>query len=394
MIRSIQVNRFKSLRHTPEIRLGRVNLLTGANGRGKSSLCQVLLLLSQTWKSDLMNNLLPNGMWKSLGTYDDIVYTYDDDKSIEFNFVTDAAAENRFHLVYRKSKERPTLGTVDEVKVDGRPISDSSASTLNFMVSENFDLTDSADGDVRLTKLSDYPSLMALQRMYYIAAERKAASFREAIDDSMRDDFLSPYGTNVLNLLWRHRDEGILHEVERMLQQVMDGGMISIRSLGNELELTLNSVANSILYQPVNVGFGFSYLLSLITAVVLAPNNSFLIVENPEAHLHPAAQARMMNLLIDCAYERGIQLFVETHSDHILNSALRAVKEPGRSLTSDDFEVVFFTNTTNQEGHAESKVMNLEVNRMGHILNPPTQFFEQYALDLRALYAPPHRNHE
>ena len=49
MIKTIQIDRFKSLRHTLPAELGRVTLLTGANGRGKSSFCQALLVLSQTW---------------------------------------------------------------------------------------------------------------------------------------------------------------------------------------------------------------------------------------------------------------------------------------------------------------------------------------------------------
>ena len=123
--------------------------------------------------------------------------------------------------------------------------------------------------------------------------------------------------------------------------------------------------------------------------MVLAPNDSFIIVENPEAHLHPSAQAKMMNEMIAVAKERRIQLIVETHSDHILNTSLRAVKEHKLDLM--DLQVLFFSNHTDDEGHVEARVQNLELNQMGHILNPPKQFFEQYSIDLRALYAPPSR---
>ena len=72
MIRAIQIERFKGLRHTPLLNLGKVNLLTGENGRGKSSLCQVLLTLAQTWDVEAMDALLPNGEWVKLGSYEDI----------------------------------------------------------------------------------------------------------------------------------------------------------------------------------------------------------------------------------------------------------------------------------------------------------------------------------
>ena len=82
MIKTIQIDRFKSLRHTLPAEMGRVTLLTGANGRGKSSFCQALLVLSQTWRRGWMDNLLPNGVWKNLGEYDDIVNAFDQDKTI------------------------------------------------------------------------------------------------------------------------------------------------------------------------------------------------------------------------------------------------------------------------------------------------------------------------
>ena len=74
----------------------------------------------------------------------------------------------------------------------------------------------------------------------------------------------------------------------------------------------------------------------------------------------------------------------------VLATSLRAVKE--RKLEVRDLQVLFFSNHTDEEGNMEARVQNLEVNQLGHILNPPKQFFEQYSLDLRALYAPPSRH--
>ena len=93
-----------------------------------------------------------------------------------------------------------------------------------------------------------------------------------------------------------------------------------------------------------------------------------------------------MNELIATANEREVQLIVETHSDHVLNTALRAVNE--HRLGVEDLAVLFFSNHQGEDGFTEAKVRNLDINAMGHILNPPRQFFEQYSTDLRALYAP------
>ena len=109
-----------------------------------------------------------------------------------------------------------------------------------------------------------------------------------------------------------------------------------------------------------------------------------IIVENPEAHLHPAAQAKLMNALIEMANRKNLQVFVETHSDHILNTSLLEVKDG--KLTTDGFQVLFFSGRTNEDGHFESTVQNLEVTKVGHIIDAPRMFFEQYATDLEKLY--------
>ena len=360
MIRNIQIDRFKSLHHTPLVKLGRVNLLTGANGRGKSSFCQSLLTLSQTWRRGMMESLLPSGIWKDLGSFDDIVYAYSEDK---------------------------TIG-VQSAMVGGLSIRDDAGSSRDEEDEDELD-DGGKESEIRLASLRDFPSLIALERMFYVAAERKAAPAIQPLDETTPHFYVAPDGSNVLNVLWKNSDRESIKNVQELLDFVLDGGRLRLDQAGDQLVLRINSVADGHFFQPVNVGYGYSYILSLLASVVLATTGSFIIVENPEAHLHPAAQAKVMNVLIAAATERNIQLIVETHSDHILNTALRAVND--HKLTVGDFEVLFFSNHINEDGSVEAHVQNLEVNQLGHILNPPLGFFEQYSIDLQALYAPPTR---
>ena len=381
MITSIQIDKFKSLRHTEQVKMGRVTLLTGANGRGKSSFCQSLLTLSQTWRRGMMNSLLPTGVWKDLGAYDDIVYAFDEDKIIGIHIITDDERDNNFELHFRRSVENPTLGEILNVKVGGQPIDDDSGSSG----AGDGNVESEDDNQIRISSLGDFSSLMALKRMFYVAAERVAAPGFQPLDETTPFEYMAPNGDNVLNVLWKNRNSGCIEKAQEMLNRILDGGRISLESLGDRLAMRINSVDDGYYYLPANVGYGYSYILSLITAAVLAPKESFIIVENPEAHLHPSAQAKMMNELLYVAKEREIQLIVETHSDHILNTALRAVNE--QNLNEKDLAVLFFSNIIGEDGHTESKVRNLDINPMGHILNPPKQFFEQYSIDLRALYS-------
>lgn len=382
MIAKIQIDRFKSLRHTPWLKMGCVTLLTGANGCGKSSFCQALLTLSQTWRRGRMASLLPTGAWKDLGTYSDIVNAFDDDKTIGIHLITNAERDNDFELVYRQSQDTPTLGELQSAKVDGMPISDDSGSSDD---GEDID-GEVGDARVRLSSLRDFASLMALERMYYVAAERSAAPDQQPLDETTPHNYVAPDGSNVLNVLWKNRERGSVEAVQQLLDEVLDGGRLKLNQTGDSLVMRINSVDDGGYYLPVNVGYGYSYILSLLASVVLATEGSYVIVENPEAHLHPAAQAKLMNVMVEAAVSRHIQLIVETHSDHVLNTALRAVNE--NRLTVDELAVIFFSKSAGKESPSEAKVQNLEVNQLGHIMNPPKQFFEQYSIDLRALYAP------
>lgn len=370
--------------------MGRVTLLTGANGRGKSSFCQVLLILSQTWRRGITTNLLPTGMWKDLGTYDDLVYAYGEDKTIGIHIVTDAEKDNDFDLVYRKSQDTPTLGELQSAKVGGLAINDDSGSSDDGEDCAEDGNDGMPETEIRLARLRDFASLMALERMYYVAAERTAVPDQQQLDETTVHNYVAPNGSNVLNVLWKNRERGSIEEVQKLLDEVLEGGSLKLEEVGENLVMRINSVADGSFYLPVNVGYGYGYILSLLAAVVLATDGSYIIVENPEAHLHPAAQAKLMNVMIDAATKRHLQLIVETHSDHVLNTTLRAVN--GNRLAVDDLSVVFFSKSNDPEHPSEAKVQNLEVNQLGHIKNPPKQFFEQYSIDLRALYAPQKRH--
>ena len=383
MISRIKIERFKSLRHTPWVRLGRVTLLTGANGRGKSSFCQTLLALSQTWRRGMMDNLLPTGIWKDLGTFKDIVYAFDENKTIDIHINSNAERDNDFELIYCQDQENGTLGKLQSAKVGGVSIIDDAGSSEN---GEDEQETDGKDPEIRLASLRDFPSLIALERMFYVAAERKAAPALQPLDETTPYYYVAPDGSNVLNVLWKNKERNSVERVQQLLDYVLDGGRIKLEQAGDQLVLRINSVDDGSFYQPVNVGYGYSYILSLLVSIVLATEGSYIIVENPEAHLHPAAQAKVMNVLMEAAMERDIQLIVETHSDHVLNTTLRAVNE--HRLTVNDLQVLFFSNSKDEDGQAVAQVRNLEINELGHIQNPPLQFFEQYSIDLRALYAP------
>ncbi|HND20426.1 MAG TPA: AAA family ATPase, partial [Acidobacteriota bacterium] len=93
--------------------------------------------------------------------------------------------------------------------------------------------------------------------------------------------------------------------------------------------------------RPANMGFGVSYTLPIIVAGLLARPGHMLVVENPEAHLHPQGQSRIGRFLALLA-AKGVQVLIETHSDHVLNG-IRLAATDEHPLQPENVLIHFFT---------------------------------------------------
>jgi predicted ATPase len=128
-----------------------------------------------------------------------------------------------------------------------------------------------------------------------------------------------------------------------------------------------------------NMGFGVSYALPVVLAGLIALPGGLVLVENPEAHLHPAGQSRIGVFLAWLA-GHGVQVVVETHSDHVLNGIRRAIGEHG-FLPHGDAIIHFFDS---DESDA-CTTMPLRFTPSGGVADWPPGFFDQYQIDVAAL---------
>jgi predicted ATPase len=123
-----------------------------------------------------------------------------------------------------------------------------------------------------------------------------------------------------------------------------------------------------------DVGFGISQVLPVLVECFFAPENSIIIIEQPEIHLHPSAQAALADVMIDVINSRenhrsrNIQLIIETHSEHFLRRLQRRVAEDkiGSNKVS-----AYFADVT---GHP-TRLRKLELDLYGDICNWPKGFF-------------------
>ena len=118
-----------------------------------------------------------------------------------------------------------------------------------------------------------------------------------------------------------------------------------------------------------DVGFGVSQVLPVLVLCYYAPEGSTLILEQPEIHLHPAVQSGLADIFIDAINTRGIQIILESHSEHLLRRLQRRVAE--EQLSPDQAALYFTTMTEDGTSHLQQ----LEIDLFGNIRNWPQDFF-------------------
>lgn len=123
-----------------------------------------------------------------------------------------------------------------------------------------------------------------------------------------------------------------------------------------------------------DVGFGVSQVLPVVVQCFYAAANSTVLMEQPEIHLHPSVQAALADLFIaavrarEDSVDRGLQLIIESHSEHLLRRLQRRIAEG--EIDEQDVALYFCYSGSNG-----SDMDRLEVDTYGDILNWPPDFF-------------------
>ena len=191
-------------------------------------------------------------------------------------------------------------------------------------------------------------------------------------------DQIGIHGENVINRLYDGQDE-FQGKVQEIMSNILEGASIKVINSPDyeEVKILLDSVDNSDGYKPMNVGFGYSYILPLVILPLIVPDGSKLFIENPEAHLHPGAQSRLLRYLIKMVIEKRLQLFIETHSEHIINGMRKSVVDPSISFSSSDATIYFVKQSYNQP-----EIEKITIDDQGNLSDFPEDFFDQQRQDL------------
>lgn len=130
-----------------------------------------------------------------------------------------------------------------------------------------------------------------------------------------------------------------------------------------------------------DTGFGISQILPVLIQGFSSSPGTILILEQPEIHLHPRAQAELGDMLLAIS-RRGVRLLVETHSEHLLLRLRRRMaesqlgQEGTLALPLEDVAIYYVERLEGQ-----SEVYQIAVNGMGEFVAPPERFQSFFSED-------------
>ena len=374
MLDTIKLTNFKcfeqlSLNCTP------LNLLCGLNGMGKSSVIQALLILRQSFETrELLNGrLVLGGQRADLGTGSDVLFS-----DAEHDVIGFALEDNDITDIWKLEFEHSMAS--DQLSVPS-----STNETSDYISTEWMNIPPFGGN------------------LIYVSAERVGPRKSYPLSNvlALRGDFgeSSEYAWNYLNdqqnyLLGtsdprcvesRHRQ--LLDVVDMWLQDVSPGAHLQLESVPSADAVIVGFTfdrpgdVRSSRYRATNVGFGLSYTLPVILAL-LSPPGTLCLIENPESHLHPRGQTKLAELAAR-ASEAGVQVFIETHSDHFMDGIRIAVREG--LIAPKDTAFHYFDRDGNK-----SVVTSPQVDEDGRLSQWPAGFFDQHEENLARLLSPRH----
>lgn len=351
MLDTLYIHNFKCF-YESEIKLKNLNLFCGTNSSGKSSAIQALLLLAHNTTENVSAPL--NSQWISLGSFNE---TRNSIKNAKNFTVSTATNKNVFEVVFSESEDE----TIDvETKINEK--------------------------SKELIDLLNYQN----RHIFYLAATRigPADYYNKNFD---RYNFFGDSGEFVIDFFVKNQKNPLMKELQKdlsgttlytqvnyWLDHIMNVNL-KIEEMGITNTYSVKySYKNNKDVRPYHIGSGVSYILGVIIAGLSAKKDDVVIIENPELHLHPKAQSDLAEFLCFIA-NAGIQIIVESHSDHIFNGIRKAIAI--NTISQKHVSINFFELDEN----LLTKNTKIELSDSGRVVKHINGLFDQFDNDLDEL---------
>lgn len=379
MIQTLKLTCFKCFA-TLDLPLAPLTVLSGTNAAGKSTIVQSLLLLHQALAEaesrEGRRSLSLDGPLVSLGTVADVISQDPGGKTFGIALTADNGFEISWTFSGGDDRSNELAAKVDVVE---------------------WSPSEKAYGELLPLSARNAGAELfnGLNALRYVPADRIGPAEAYPLVEPELHQSLGPQANRAIGTLrWRglepvleelrYPDRTItpplLQQVEAWLRDLFPGVRIEVRPVAhaNLVTLGIRTRDGTSFHRPNNVGFGIPYVLPIIVALLTAPPAGLVILENPEAHLHPRAQVQIARLIARVVAE-GRQVIVETHSDHVFNAIRVAI---ARQVISPD-RVALHWFEPDSDGVIVPR--QIQVDARGRISERPAGFFDEIERQLSDL---------
>ncbi|MFA4901047.1 MAG: DUF3696 domain-containing protein [Brevundimonas sp.] len=428
MLTRLQISNFKAWAEA-DLKFGQITGLFGTNSSGKSSLIQFLLLLKQTKDAaDRGISLAMNGAYVTLGSYRDFIHNHDEAKKLDWALswkvgehlvITDTLGKRSdvfargnhlaikssigsFRGAPRSERLEYRLGPDHRFRLQAKP-SEPTAFDLKadggFQFKRALGRAWQLPGPVKAYGLPDqaltyfqnsgflsqFVSSFEAQmdKTYYLGPLREPPK-RDYVWSRSRPSDVGPRGQFAIEAIIAATEAGEKRNLapkahlkpfqEMIAYWLKEMGLVEhflvdeIKEGSGIFQAKVQVRENSPEVLLTEVGFGVSQILPVLTLLYYVDEGSTILMEQPEIHLHPLAQAGLADVMISVSRRRNIQIIVESHSEHFLLRLQRRMAE--QQVNADDIELYF----CDVDG-PKTKLSSLEIDENGVISNWPRHFF-------------------
>ena len=421
MITELSAQNFKSWENTGQLEIAPLTGFFGPNSSGKTGLFQTLLMLKQTaerppdWNGTV--DFGDAGSAVNLHSFEEVIHKHNTDLSLDFS--VSWKLPEKLVIDSRSTPGRPLPGLTpssNRLEIAGLSFSTTIVGTSTDSVAvdgfgymsdgyEFFGIVRDADSQYKLiappnqrlqgafssfpfrcygirdgsAKTPDTPFLSLerafkdlFSRIHHLSPLREPPRHSYAYGGE-HPKGVGRYGEQAVAALLSGRiqllsiDEQILKWLQRL--ELIDSYRLQADPDGDkDYEFRLKQYKDGPEVRLTDIGLGVFQILPILALCYYAPEGSILILEQPEAYLHPKAQADLTDVLIDVVKNRNIQIILETHSEHLLRRLQRRIAEEEIPATQTG---LYFC----QASDGTSEIERLNMDEYGNITNWPQNFF-------------------
>lgn len=365
---SLIIENFKCFKKQ-SVDLRQMTVLAGGNSVGKSSIVQALLLsricmdkvegyyIDDTYHQTSEDVKIPlNGMYAmALGRIQEVLHRNADNEHIRIHFANSLAASCGILLHVPQTEA--------DYSLDFKGFMGSRKAAKSYSIGQD--------------------------NFYYLNAERIGPRLRYEVEDT-KYAHTGWNGELTIQVLGQKSNDlvpaarccnvevanTLLEQSRLWLKEITPGTRLDNAEIYSKIKMAEITLGSS---RPTNVGFGLSYVLPIIVNGLIAKQGSMLIVENPEAHLHPSGQSHIGKFLAKIAAS-GVQVIIETHSEHVINGIrLAALQE---IISHEKVQINFFDRSEVDE----VTVTSIQLNEKADLTEWPNGFFDQQERDLASIF--------